>query len=80
MTRAKRNLELIAPLRFYVTQQRRFGERHVYGARSRFLTDAVLATLEQTAWPQSPEGAVRTERSQAVRIDAGARMRAMWGE
>jgi len=80
MTRAKRDLDLIAPLRFYVTQQRRYGERHVYGARSRFLTDEVMATLEPTAWPQAAAGAVRSEHSQTIRIDAAARMRAMWGE
>jgi len=77
MTRAKRNLHLISPLKFYVTQQRRFGERHLYGARSRFLTETVLATLDSAAWPaQSDEQA--HEPKQHVRIDAGERMRSMW--
>ena len=46
MTRARQSLSLLAPLRFYVTQQRRDGDRHVYGARSRFVTEALLATME----------------------------------
>ena len=80
MTRAQRNLHLIAPLKFYVTQQRRYGERHLYGARSRFLTEPVLATLESVAWPSSADVAGPAQRSQQVRIDAGARMRSMWSD
>ena len=43
MTRAKSELHLIAPLRYYVTGQPRRGDAHVYGATSRFLTRAVMA-------------------------------------
>ena len=50
MTRAKRELDLIAPLKYYVTQQSRMGDRHVYGAKSRFLTKAVMACLEDRVW------------------------------
>jgi len=38
MTRAKDELDLVSPLKYYVTQQARLGDAHVYGARSRFLT------------------------------------------
>jgi DNA helicase-2/ATP-dependent DNA helicase PcrA len=78
MTRAKRSLDLIAPLRFYVTQQRRYGEQHLYGARSRFLTDPVLATLEQCAWPSAAGSEVREPVPASLKIDAAAQMRAMW--
>jgi DNA helicase-2/ATP-dependent DNA helicase PcrA len=47
MTRAKTRLELICPLKYYVTQQSRMGDRHVYGAKSRFLTKAVMACLDE---------------------------------
>src|SRR5512137_904482 len=43
MTRAKQELHLVAPVRFYVTQQSRSGDRYVHGTRSRFLSDPVLA-------------------------------------
>ena len=56
MTRAKQELHLIAPVRFYVTQQSRSGDRYVHGARSRFLTDPVLARFERAAWPAQPRG------------------------
>lgn len=80
MTRARRNLELIAPLRFYVTQQRRFGERHVYGARSRFFTPALLEAFEQTAWPASCDTNAKPSSADSVQVDAQAQMRAMWGD
>jgi DNA helicase II / ATP-dependent DNA helicase PcrA len=77
MTRAKRYLHLVAPLKYYVTQQSRVGDTHVYGARSRFLTDRVMQTLESKAWPPMaarPTAPVIPE----TRIDVGARLRAMW--
>tara|TARA_A100001037_G_scaffold306477_1_gene351837 strand:- start:41406 stop:43523 length:2118 start_codon:yes stop_codon:yes gene_type:complete len=82
MTRAKRNLSLVSPLKFYVTQQRRYGERHLYGARSRFMTEGVLARFEATAWPErnSQPTAHRTTDVSNVRIDANARMRSMWAD
>jgi len=47
LTRARDTLELIEPQRYYVTNQPRLGAGYVHGARSRFLTDAVLARLER---------------------------------
>jgi len=79
MTRAKRNLHLIAPLKFYVTQQRRFGERHLFGARSRFMTENVGATLESVAWPAESDES-KQHPKQNVRIDAGERMRSLWDD
>ena len=80
MTRAKQSLSLIAPLRFHVTQQRRDGDRHVYGARSRFLTDRLLTTLDQRFAGRSgaePGGfRVRSDKQ----IDVAARMRQMWDQ
>jgi DNA helicase-2/ATP-dependent DNA helicase PcrA len=48
VTRARDALYLLEPKAFYVTGQQRFGDRHVWGVRSRFLTEPVLAALEQT--------------------------------
>jgi DNA helicase-2/ATP-dependent DNA helicase PcrA len=78
MTRAKQSLSLLSPLRFYVTQQRRDGDRHVYGARSRFMTDRLLATLDQRfAGRSEAEGAAFRVRSDK-QIDVATRMREMW--
>ena len=78
MTRAKQSLSLIAPLRYHVTQQRRDGDKHVYGARSRFMSDSLLATMEKCfrGRPESETGrfAVRPDKQ----IDVAARKREMW--
>ena len=66
MTRAKSELDLIAPLKYYVTQQSRMGDRHVYGTRSRFVTDSVMSCLEQCTFGDEP----------VVKI--AATLRAMW--
>ena len=42
MTRAKNTLALIHPLRFFVRQQSRYGDRHVFTPRSRFLPESLL--------------------------------------
>ncbi len=47
LTRARNQLELIEPQRYYVTQQARHGPTYVTGARSRFLTPAVMACLDR---------------------------------
>jgi len=76
MTRAKARLELVAPLKYYVTQQSRMGDRHVYGAKSRFLTKAVMACLEPVAWGEAPQSAMPAAHQPPV--DVAARLRDMW--
>ena len=78
MTRAKQSLSLVAPLRYHVTQQRRDGDRHVYGARSRFMSERLLATLDQRFAGRSDDdnGAFRVRAT--AHIDVAARMREMW--
>jgi len=78
MTRAKQSLTLIAPLRFHVTQQRRDGDRHVYGARSRFVTESLLGTLQQ-CWHGRSEAASPHAAAAGRQIDVAAKMREMWG-
>jgi DNA helicase II / ATP-dependent DNA helicase PcrA len=77
MTRAKQDLHLVAPLKYYVTQQPPTGDRHVYGARSRFFTQAVMGELEAATWPMQREGRPDTANATAT-IDVAGRMRAMW--
>jgi DNA helicase-2/ATP-dependent DNA helicase PcrA len=78
MTRAKEDLHLIAPLKYYVVQQSRSGDRHVYGTTSRFLTPAVMARLERISWPaHGPTETVRGP-SAASSVDVAARLREMW--
>jgi len=79
MTRARQSLSLIAPLRFHVTQQARDGDRHVYGARSRFVTERLLETFKQR-WHGRAEATSQDAGAVSGRqLDVAARMREMWG-
>jgi len=78
MTRAKTDLHVIAPLRYYVTQQPRRGDAHVYGARSRFMTRKVLAHFQEVAWPSAEAGSASTHAAIAP-VDVAGRLRGMWG-
>ena len=76
MTRAKSDLHLLAPLKYYVAQQSRMGDKHVYGAHSRFLTDAVMACLEPLAWGDAYGAEALLAGKPAV--DVASRLRGMW--
>ena len=76
MTRAKTDLHLMAPLKYYVTQQSRMGDRHVYGAKSRFLTRTVMQCLEPVAYGETLEQELRASGTAA--IDVGLRLRGLW--
>jgi DNA helicase II / ATP-dependent DNA helicase PcrA len=78
MTRAKDNLHLVAPQRFFTHGQHAQGDRHVYASRTRFIPDRLLGLFERTTWPLAIAGAAARPASQGPRIDVGARMRAMW--
>jgi ATP-dependent DNA helicase UvrD/PcrA len=77
MTRAKDELDIIVPHRFYVHQQPGRGDRHLYAVRTRFVPDALLGLFETRAWPPTADREPSHARP-GDRIDLGARMRAMW--
>ena len=77
MTRAKDELALIAPQRFYVHGQPRNGDRHVLASRTRFLPPLLLKHFERVSWPPPRAEAARAA-SEGPRVDLAARMRAMW--
>jgi DNA helicase II / ATP-dependent DNA helicase PcrA len=77
MTRAKSALHLVAPLKYWVPQQPRHGDRHVYGARSRFIDEAMMNCMEPRFHGAADHGAGATARPVEV-IDIGARLRSMW--
>jgi DNA helicase-2/ATP-dependent DNA helicase PcrA len=78
MTRAKHELDLITPLKYYVTHQSRQGDTHVYGTRSRFLTPAVTKTLDVTTWPREMRAAEPLATTALPRVDVASRLRNMW--
>ncbi|KAB0269236.1 ATP-dependent helicase [Microvirga brassicacearum] len=79
MTRAKDNLHLMVPQRFFTHQQSATGDRHVYAARTRFIPSALLKFFERVSWPvAASDSDVTRSLNNDVRIDIGARMRGMW--
>ena len=79
MTRARNELQLCVPLKFPLTQQPRTGDAHVYGGRSRFISDKVLKTMEQTAFHGAQLGeATPLGDPRAWTLDLSARLKDMW--
>jgi DNA helicase II / ATP-dependent DNA helicase PcrA len=78
MTRAKDDLHLVVPQRFFVHGQRAQGDRHLYASRTRFIPEKLLGLFEHTTWPLVPAGAAARAASQGPKVDIGARMRGMW--
>ena len=78
MTRARNELDLIVPLKFYVSQQARSGDAHVYGARSRFLGPRVQAAMRALVWPPAGEDPAPGAPPPLPRVDVGARLRELW--
>jgi len=76
MTRAKDHLHVIVPHRFYVTQQS--GDRHMYAARTRFISDGMLDRFEQVTWPQADAASGPAAQPQAPVMQVRARARAAW--
>jgi DNA helicase II / ATP-dependent DNA helicase PcrA len=78
MTRARDDLQLVVPQRFFTHGQHAKGDRHVYAARTRFIPAALLGLFEKTGWPPAQAGAAAGAASPRPRVDVGARMRGMW--
>jgi DNA helicase-2/ATP-dependent DNA helicase PcrA len=78
MTRARTELRLIAPVRFYVTQQQGMGDRYVHGARSRFVTDQVMSRMQRVSAGETKENYGLQQAAAGPRIDVANRLRDMW--
>lgn len=78
MTRAKDELHLMVPQRFFTHGQNPQGDRHVYASRTRFIPDRLLHLFDRTSWPMANAETTSRAATQGVRFDVGARMRGMW--
>jgi DNA helicase-2/ATP-dependent DNA helicase PcrA len=78
MTRAKDDLHLLVPQRFFTHGQHSQGDRHVYASRSRFIPEKLISLFDRTNWPTSSADATSRGPSQGPRVDIGARVRGMW--
>jgi DNA helicase-2/ATP-dependent DNA helicase PcrA len=79
MTRAKRALTLIHPLRFFIRQQHRYGDRHVLAPFTRFLPEPILDRFERASHTRQLAGSDGAADPGGPVMDVGAKLRAMWG-
>ncbi|HEX7507125.1 MAG TPA: ATP-dependent helicase [Polyangia bacterium] len=79
MTRAKSTLHLIRPLRFFVRQQHRHGDRHIIAPLTRFIPAPLFDRFERVT---EHDPTIANSDGQAdtgsVRFDVGAKLRALW--
>ncbi len=78
MTRAKSSLSLMAPLKFHVTAQHPAGDRHVYGARSRFVTERLLDTFREEFHGNEAPGGGQGGARPARKLDVGRAVLEQW--
>ena len=76
MTRAKDQLDIIVPHRFYAHHQPGTGDRHMYATRSRFIPDALLSFFERRS--RGDDRGMAAQRRSGARHDIAGRLRARW--
>ena len=77
MTRAKDDLHLMVPQRFFTHGQNARGDRHVYASRTRFIPETLLPMFDRTAWPLAT-AAQASPANRTPQMDIRSRMRGMW--
>jgi DNA helicase-2/ATP-dependent DNA helicase PcrA len=79
MTRARNELQLCVPLKFPLTQQSRSGDAHVYGARSRFMSDKVLNSMTPAVYQSAQLApAMGMDEASSSTLNVAARLKDMW--
>ncbi|NHZ90488.1 AAA family ATPase [Massilia sp. CCM 8733] len=78
MTRAKEHLHLVVPNRFFIKQQAQMGDRHVYAARSRFVSPAMLKHFDESVWMTADTRQSRKPMPESVRMLVRDRARNAW--
>lgn len=78
LTRARDELRIMTPLRFYVHGQAARGDRNVFASRTRFIPAKALGLFERLSWPVAATAAPLQPTGAGPRIDVGARLRGMW--
>ncbi len=82
MTRAKEDLHIVVPQRFYVHNQSALGDRHVWASRTRFIPASLLPMFDVQSWPRvdpvAPPTATGLAAAAKARVDIAAQLKAMW--
>jgi DNA helicase-2/ATP-dependent DNA helicase PcrA len=78
MTRARDQLHVLVPQRFFVHGQRSNGDRHLYAARTRFIPATLLEHFECCGWSGAATTQIAPQSARAP-VDLRKRVRASWG-
>ena len=78
MTRAREQLHLVVPNRFFIKQQAQMGDRHVYAQRTRFISPAMLKHYEECVWVNADTPHSRKPMPNEVRMLVRERARDRW--
>jgi DNA helicase-2/ATP-dependent DNA helicase PcrA len=78
MTRARNELQLCVPLKFMLTNQPRSGDAHVYGGRSRFISDKVLKAFTQSSFISTRHNEGNLKGDAVTDLDLSGEIRSMW--
>jgi DNA helicase II / ATP-dependent DNA helicase PcrA len=78
MTRARNELNCVVPLRFQITSQPKTSDGHVYGGRSRFLTEKVMRCFDEQTFQSANVEAKFEAAADSSTIDVASRLKQMW--
>jgi DNA helicase II / ATP-dependent DNA helicase PcrA len=78
MTRAKDELDLIVPHRFYTHQQPSFGDSHVYASVSRFIPSTIRDSFDSQHWGERTRGPAKAAIKSGGTTDVPASLVRMW--
>jgi DNA helicase II / ATP-dependent DNA helicase PcrA len=78
MTRAKDELDLIVPHRFYPYQQPSFGDSHVYASVSRFIPSSIRTSFDCRHWGERTRGPAKAATKSGATTDVPTSLLRMW--
>jgi DNA helicase-2/ATP-dependent DNA helicase PcrA len=78
MTRAKDELHLVVPQRFFVHQQPRNGDRHLFASRTRFIPGRIADRFEAVTWPMRRTTPTTGSQAGPQMVDLKAKLGRMW--
>lgn len=78
MTRARDQLHLVHPLKMFVKEQHRYGDRHVYTPVSRFLPEAILSRFQRVSRGRGVSALEDGPAPAVPAVDVAAKLRDMW--
>jgi DNA helicase-2/ATP-dependent DNA helicase PcrA len=78
MTRAKDQLNLAVPQRFYRHKRPDLGDGHVYGAVSRFIPKSIRHFFDCRTWAERGSEVTPVARSSTTPVDITARLKERW--